>query len=430
MEKVEKYEFAVVDVETTGLFPSMHDRIVEIATFRVDPNGNILKYYSTLVNPNRDIGATHIHGISARDVKNAPLFDEIAGDVLAVISDAIFVAHNVNFDWKFVRAEFERIGIELPYLPKLCTMRLSSLADPSITSRKLENICRHFDISIRSAHSAYDDAYATLQIMAKCLKKIGNLSELTLSDIGVKSILLEPFNWPVISPSGKSYSRQQAVQESAQKQSYISKLISKLPSGYESHPELNEYLDLLDKVIEDRRITANESQALLHLSMEIGLYREQAIIAHHKYMKDLMFVALEDGIITDSEMRDLKEVKNLLSISEPDFDHLLKKACEEYELNNIKMLGLKDQYDVKGKTICFTGKFGCKIEGELVKRSKAEEIVIERGMVVKKNVTRDLDFLVMADPHSMSGKAKKARAYCTRIIAEPVFWQIMGIQVE
>jgi len=105
MEKVEKYQFAVVDVETTGLFPSMHDRIVEIATFRVDPNGNILEYYSTLVNPNRDIGATHIHGISARDVKNAPLFDEIAGDVLAVISDAIFVAHNENFDSK-VQCDF------------------------------------------------------------------------------------------------------------------------------------------------------------------------------------------------------------------------------------------------------------------------------------------------------------------------------------
>ena len=326
MERVETFEFAVVDVETTGLFPSMHDRIIEIAAIRVDSNGNILDQYSTLVNPNRDIGATHIHGISARDVKNAPTFDEIAGDVLAVISGAIFVAHNVHFDWKFIQAEMERIGVELPYSPKLCTMRLSSIADPSINSRKLENICGHFDISICRAHSAHDDAYATMQILTKCFKKIGNLSELTISNIGVKCSLAESLNWPVILPSGKSYSRQQAVQDLAQKQSYISKLISKLPSGYEPHPELNEYLDLLDKVIEDRRITADESQALFQLSMEIGLNREQAIMAHHKYMKDLMFVALEDGIITASEMKDLKEVKNLLSISETNFDQLLKRA--------------------------------------------------------------------------------------------------------
>ena len=65
-----------------------------------------------------------------------------------------------------------------------------------------------------------------------------------------------------------------------------------------------------------------------------------------------------------------------------------------------------------------------------MKRSKAEEIATEQGMVVKKNVTRDLEILVVADPDSMSGKAKKARTYGTRIIAEPVFWQMMGIQVE
>ena len=430
MEKVEKYQFAVVDVETTGLFLGRHDRIVEIATIRVDHNGNILDQYLTLVNPNRDIGPTHIHGLSARDVKNAPTFEEIAGDVLAIISGAIFVAHNVNFDWKFIQAEMERIGVELPYPPKLCTMRLSSMADPSINNRKLENICKHFDISLRKAHSAYDDAYATTQILTKCFKTIGNLSELTLSDIGIKYTLAESLKWPIISPSGKSYSRQQAVQDLTKKESYIAKLISKLPSTYEPHPELNEYLNLLDKVLEDRRITADESQSLLQLSMELGLYREHAIIAHHNYMKDLIFVALEDGIITESEMRDLKEVKNLLSISETDFDHLLKKAYEEYKLTNIRMLDLKDQYDVKERTICFTGKFRCKIEGEPVKRSKAEEIAIKRGMFIKKNVTRNLDFLVTADPHSMSGKAKQARKYSTRIIAEPVFWQMMGVQVE
>lgn len=430
MEKVEEYQFAVVDVETTGIFPSMHDRIVEIATIRVDSNGNILEHYSTLVNPNRDIGATHIHGISARDVKNAPTFDEIAGDVLAVISGAIFVAHNVNFDWQFIQAEMGRIGVELPYSPKLCTMRLSSFAYPSINSRKLENICRHFDISIRRTHSAYDDAYATLQVMTKCFKEIGNLSKLTLSDIGVKCTLPESLNWPVISPSGKSYSRQKAVQDLAHKQSYISKLISKLPSGYEPHPKLNEYLDLLDRVIEDRRITDDESQALFQLSMDIGLHREQAIMAHHKYMKDLMLVALEDGIITESELKDLKEVRDLLSISETDFDQLLNKAWNEYKPKNVKRLGTHDQYNIKGKTIFFTGTFNCKVGGELVKRSKAEKIATEQGMVVKKNVTRDLEILVVADPDSMSGKAKKARTYGTRIIAEPVFWQMMGIQVE
>ncbi len=57
-------------------------------------------------------------------------------------------------------------------------------------------------------------------------------------------------------------------------------------------------------------------------------------------------------------------------------------------------------------------------------------IAAEKGMVVKSDVTKTLDFLVVGDPDSMSRKAKKARRYGVRIIAEPVFWQMMGIQVD
>jgi DNA polymerase III epsilon subunit-like protein len=60
-------EFAVVDVETTGLFHRI-DRIIEIAVIRVDGNGNLVDEYVTLVNPNRDLGPTHIHGITAKEV--------------------------------------------------------------------------------------------------------------------------------------------------------------------------------------------------------------------------------------------------------------------------------------------------------------------------------------------------------------------------
>lgn len=64
-------EFAVTDVETTGLFPQAHDRIIEIAIVRVDAEGNILDEFTSLVNPGRDIGTTHLHGITAGDVRLA-----------------------------------------------------------------------------------------------------------------------------------------------------------------------------------------------------------------------------------------------------------------------------------------------------------------------------------------------------------------------
>ena len=90
-------DFAVVDVETTGLFPNAHDRIVEIAIFRIDQTGNVKSEYSTLVNPLRDMGPLHIHGVTARHVKAAPIFPDIVGDIVPLLRGAVFVAHNVFF---------------------------------------------------------------------------------------------------------------------------------------------------------------------------------------------------------------------------------------------------------------------------------------------------------------------------------------------
>jgi len=66
--------YAILDVETTGLFPGAGDRIVEIAIIRLDENGHLIDTYSTLINPKRDIGATHVHGITAADVKKRTVF--------------------------------------------------------------------------------------------------------------------------------------------------------------------------------------------------------------------------------------------------------------------------------------------------------------------------------------------------------------------
>ena len=70
--------YAVIDLETTGLNPDRHDRIVEIAIVHVDAAGDITYEWSTLVNPHRDMGPQHIHGISAADARRAPSFAQVA----------------------------------------------------------------------------------------------------------------------------------------------------------------------------------------------------------------------------------------------------------------------------------------------------------------------------------------------------------------
>ena len=76
---------------------------------------------------------------------------------------------------------------------------------------------------------------------------------------------------------------------------------------------------------------------------------------------------------------------------------------------------------LEGRTVCFTGAMCASIDGERATRERATQIAQEHGMIVVKGVTKKLDMLVLADPDSMSGKAKKARQYGTRLVAEPVF---------
>ena len=108
--------FAVVDVETTGLFFSK-DRVVEIAVVRLDEDAAVVDEFSTLINPRRDVGQTRIHGIAAADVVDAPTFEEAAALIWALLAGRVLVAHNVRFDFGMLDAEFGRCGVRLPPPP-------------------------------------------------------------------------------------------------------------------------------------------------------------------------------------------------------------------------------------------------------------------------------------------------------------------------
>ena len=72
----------------------------------------------------------------------------------------------------------------------------------------------------------------------------------------------------------------------------------------------------------------------------------------------------------------------------------------------------------------------CLLDGEPIARSLAQKLAEQRGMVIRERVTKDLDYLVVADPDTMSGKAKQARKYGVRILAELPFWQKLGVAVD
>jgi DNA polymerase-3 subunit epsilon len=204
-----------------------------------------------------------------------------------------------------------------------------------------------------------------------------------------------------------------------------------LPSTSDLEPDIEQYLCSLDKVLEDRRVTAEEADELLAMAGDCGVTRDRAVAAHEAYMREMLRVALEDGVITELEREDLEVVRLLLGIGSIDYERLL-----EHARNGAATLAQPTQpppiegRDLQGKKICFTGMLRGHIKGTLVTRPLAEQIASEHGMIVLQQVTKKLDFLVTADPDSMSGKARKARDYGVRIIAEPVFWKMVGIQTQ
>jgi DNA polymerase III epsilon subunit-like protein len=93
---------------------------VEIAVVRLFADAT--KEYVTLVNPLRDVGPAHVHGLTADDVADAPMFQEIVGDLLDVLAGSVMVAHNLRFDRDFLSAEMSSAGVFLPTVPSLCTL--------------------------------------------------------------------------------------------------------------------------------------------------------------------------------------------------------------------------------------------------------------------------------------------------------------------
>jgi DNA polymerase III subunit epsilon len=168
-------KYAIIDIETTG-GRADNERITEIAIVLHDGNKTI-DTYTTLINPERAIPyfITNITGIDDRMVRDAPKFFEVAKKIVEMTEGAIFVAHNVQFDYGFVQEEFKRLGYTYSR-KQLCTVRLSRKAFPGLASYALGNLIKHFKIKVKDRHRALADTLATTQIFDMILKQ-GTLFE-------------------------------------------------------------------------------------------------------------------------------------------------------------------------------------------------------------------------------------------------------------
>jgi DNA polymerase-3 subunit epsilon len=161
--------YAIVDIETTGGYAAAHG-ITEISIHIFDGN-TIVEKFETLINPCQSIPSyiQAMTGITDKMVAGAPVFEEVSEKVYELLHDKIFVAHNVNFDYSFVKSHLIAYGYEYN-AKRLCTVRLSRKIFPGFPSYSLGNLCRSLDIKIENRHRAGGDAEATVKVFKRLLE--------------------------------------------------------------------------------------------------------------------------------------------------------------------------------------------------------------------------------------------------------------------
>lgn len=159
-----------VDLETNGL-NHVRGRVIEVAAIRVD-HGEITQSFHSLVDPESELPRyiTNLTGIKTSDLKGAPTFDQVADELRDILQGAIFVAHNVRFDYSFLKQEFGRLGMS--FLPKqICTVKLSRALHPHEKGHKLADLIQRYGFSYGARHRAYDDAAVLWQFIQYAQKQ-------------------------------------------------------------------------------------------------------------------------------------------------------------------------------------------------------------------------------------------------------------------
>jgi DNA polymerase III subunit epsilon len=387
--------YAVIDFETTGLFPS-HDRVVELAVVHVDESGSITGQWDTLINPQRDLGPQRVHQITAAEILDAPTFAQVAPKLVELLSGRVVVAHNASFDTRFLYAELERLGYIADLRERcMCTMQLAREFLPG-AGRSLEDCCAAYDIELDGAHRALVDAVATAHLLAAYISHRPMWQD--WSDHLAKAAA----TWPPLQPSGVDWKPRGAAPPLPTK--FLQRITVKLPEYSGPADHLN-YLELVDRVLLDRQISVHEANSLVDLAESLGISRTTCESLHVTYFDQLTAVAWADGQLTAGEISDLTAVAALLSIA----DEIVLEAMQTRVA--ITPLVVRHFHLETGDLVVLTG--------EMRRPREQWYAVLEsRGYVPWAAITKKVKLLVAADPDSLSGKARKARDYRIPVVNE------------
>ncbi len=396
--------FAVIDLETTGLFPEKHDRIVEIGIVHVSPAGEVTGQWSTVVNPRRDMGPQTIHGITAAMASRAPDFASLAPGILQLLDDRVPVAHNASFDARFLGFQLTDAGHRpIEQSRWLCTMQLANSTLPGGV-RTLRACCSAVGIGDWDAHHALADATVTAQLLGQYMKLMPNpdwwASWISSAE---RTALPDPSHveWTT---------RERAAVPPPSMLERVS------VSVVDDDGTLNlDYLAFLDRALLDRAISFTEADSLVALAGSLGLGAGAVERAHRAYFDGLVTAAWADGRLSESETADIRMVGTALSISPTEIDAAMAAASVAAPtLSSGFRLGPGDVIVITGET----------------RRPRVEWFAIleSHGYVAKDSMVKSAKLLTASDPDSMSGKALRAREWGIPIVDETGLERLLGLK--
>lgn len=414
--------YAVIDLETTGFSPARGDRILEVGVVLIDDAGEVEHEWTTLINPQRDVGATHVHGIRASDVVDAPLFGEVAAHLVSLLSGRALAAHNQEFDLRFLRAELAAHGYTLPpAYAALCTMLWSR---SSFGAAKLSDVCAVLEIEHGSAHAALGGARATAAVISALIRLVGRSQRW---DADVSGAVL-PLSSDASETSPSAGRRTVASAPMAFVDTAALPLWERvsIPLDFDDAGAAV-YLDMLTRVLEDGLISTAEYSRLDAIAEVAHLSKERVAALHSEYLAAAQAEAVADGIVSKDERRELAQIATILDQSAPELPPAT--AAEVVRTTSAsdavvqRLRGTGGTAAASAARAVFTLSPGARVvfTGTMSRpREEWARALAEAGFVTG-SVTKNCAVLVAEDPTTQSGKAKTARAHGVPVVTEAQF---------
>ena len=177
-------DYAVVDLETTGTQPHANHRIIQFGCALIS-HQKITESISLTINPARPVPPEIIEltHLKPQKIAQSPTFAEVAPTLRHLLAKRTFVAHNVDFDFPFINAEFQRCGLAPLQVPAIDTVELAQIMLPQAPSYRLSDLSAYLNIHHKHPHQADSDALATAKILLLLKKRIAQLPSLTQTQL-------------------------------------------------------------------------------------------------------------------------------------------------------------------------------------------------------------------------------------------------------